>query len=403
MALGLLAGLVLGRPELVALAAPFALLLGAGVVLGGEPQVRLAFLLDQTAALEEEELDVTILVTSDAPVELALVLPYGIEVAEGERAVALTSGQHEVELKLRCARWGGYVLGETVVRARGLAGLYSYERRDHAALPLKVFAKPEPLRDLLSPLETQAATGNHVARVAAEGIEFADLRQFAPGDRPRRINWRASARRGELWVNQSHPERASDVVIFLDTFTEARGAAEGTLEYAVRATAALAGQYLQHRDRVGLVGFGGLLNWLVPASGPVQRLRIVDALLDTEIVLNYAWKDVEIIPRRTLPPQALVLALTPLLDERAVAALLDLRARRFDLAVIELSPVPYLAHGPERTDPAAFRLWLLGREALRARFRAAGVPIVEWSEGTPLAPALEEVRLWRRRARVARA
>ena len=46
-----------------------------------------------------------------------------------------------------------------------------------------------------------------MARAKGDGIEFADIRPFVPGDRVRRINWRASARRPGLWVNESHPER----------------------------------------------------------------------------------------------------------------------------------------------------------------------------------------------------
>ena len=70
----------------------------------------------------------------------------------------------------------------------------------------------------------------------------------------------------------------------------------------------------------------------------------------SEVVLNYAWRDVNLIPRRTLPPQALVLCLTPLLDERGAAALLDLRARGFDLVVIEVSPVPFVHPGKTELD-----------------------------------------------------
>ena len=54
----------------------------------------------------------------------------------------------------------------------------------------------------------------------------------------KRVNWRASARRGELWVNESHPERNTDVILFVDSFAEARLGDEGTLDLAVRATAA---------------------------------------------------------------------------------------------------------------------------------------------------------------------
>ena len=89
-----------------------------------------------------------------------------------------------------------------------------------------------------------------------------------------------------------------------------------------------------------------------------------------------------ILPVRTLPPQALVLALTPLLDERAVRALLDLRARGFDLAVIEISPVPFVDAGrPASSTTSRYRLWLLRREALRARYLRLGVPVVEWQRG----------------------
>jgi uncharacterized protein (DUF58 family) len=59
---------------------------------------------------------------------------------------------------------------------------------------------------MLAPLETQVFIGNQVSRTRGDGIEFADIREWEPGDRRRRINWRASARRSELWVNEQHPD-----------------------------------------------------------------------------------------------------------------------------------------------------------------------------------------------------
>ena len=84
-------------------------------------------------------------------------------------------------------------------------------------------------------------------------------------------------------VNERHPERNADVVLFLDSFAEARSRErdDGTLERAVRAAATLAGRYLERRDRVGLVTFGGILRWLEPGGGLVQRYRMIDALLET--------------------------------------------------------------------------------------------------------------------------
>ena len=398
---------MLGRPELVALAAGFATLLALGLAVSRDPAVTVALELERDRTIEDDELTLTVTLSGAGLVELAVPLPRGIELVDGPSPLALrlVSGRPEtIELRLRCTQLGVYSLGEALVRAHDRFGLHTWEGRRKAALWLKVFPRPELLGDPLAPLETQASAGNYAARSAGDGIEFADLRAYVPGDRVRNVNWRASARRGELWVNRMHPERNADVVLFLDTFTEAaRDGSGGTLDHGVRAAAALAAQYLEHRDRVGLVSFGGILRWLVPASGIVQRYRIVDALLDTEIVLNYAWKDVEIIPRRTLPPKALVIALTPLLDERAVATLLDLRARGFDLTIVEISPAPYVAPAPGPADAIAYRLWLLRREVLRSRYRSLGVPIVEWREGDPAAAVLEEVRAWRRVHRLAHA
>ena len=267
----------------------------------------------------------------------------------------------------------------------------------------KVYPRAEQLRALVAPLETQVFTGNQVARAKGEGIEFADLRRYEYGDALRRINWRASARRNELWVNEMHPERNTDVIIFLDTFVEAREEKESTLDVAVRAAATLADRYLERKDRVGLISFGGYLNWLLPGSGLVQLYRIVDSLLDTEIILSYAWKGVDVIPARTLPPKALVLAISPLLDERALTTLLDLRARGFDLAVLEVSPAAFASPAEGEREQLAYRLWQLKREALRSRYRRVGIPVVEWREGTPLEGALAEVGAFRRQARVARA
>jgi uncharacterized protein (DUF58 family) len=277
-----------------------------------------------------------------------------------------------------------------------------HEEQLEPSLPLKVYPHAETLRALLRPQETQLSAGNQVARVRGEGIEFADLRPFTPGDRPRRINWRASARRGALWVNEAHPERNADVVLFLDTFAEARRTGPGTLDLAVGAAGSLAQRYLLHKDRVGLVSFGGVLNWLLPATGVVQLYRVVDALLDTEIVLNYSWKDLDVIPARTLPPRALVVALTPLIDKRTVAALLDLRRRGFDLAIVEIDPAPFVEPGEDELERLAFRIWHLRREALRSEYERVGVPVVPWRDGESLQAALEEVRSFRRGARSVR-
>ncbi len=403
------------RPELVALTAPFLLAL-----------VRRARARDAAAthgrrrrstserALEGDE----IVPRTDRArgagavdrLELYVRLPDGIELAEGRNPVGAAprapGERRELELTLRAARWGGAPdRADVPPRARParLCSRWEATRRDApgaADLPPRGGAAA----DRSQPRETQVFTGNEVARRKGEGIEFADIRLWAPGDPLKRVNWRASARRGELWVNESHPERNTDVILFVDSFAEARRGDEGTLDLAVRATAALADAYVRRRDRVGLISFGGILRWLVPGTGIVQLYRIVDALLDTQIFLSYYWKEIDVIPRRTLPPSALVIALSPLLDPRSVGALLDLRARGFDLAVIDVSPVPFTARPSRGLDAVAYDVWTLApRRApapAAARRRRRGRVA---TTSAPLQAVLEEVRAFRRYARHARA
>jgi uncharacterized protein (DUF58 family) len=404
-ALGLLAALATRRPELVALAAPFAVTAATGLVLVRRPSIDAQVELERERALEGEEVEVRVSLFAEhgaERVEVLLELPREVAVVEGDnpRLIRLADGERrELTYRLSCKRWGAFRIGRVYLRTHDAFGLFRHETALDRRQSLKVYPSEESVRTLLRPLETQVFAGNYVARQKSEGIEFADLRPFVPGDRVRHVNWRASARRGELWVNEHHAERNADVVILLDSFAEARRGDHTTLDNALRAAATLAARYLREKDRVGFVTFGGILNWLLPATGAVQLYRIVDAMLDTQIVLSFAWRDVSTVPRRTLPPQALVLALTPLLDERSEAALLDLRARGFDLVAIEVSPLSLVPQPEGELGAVAHKLWRLRRDAVRGRFERAGIPVAVWGDESSLAAALEEVSSYRRRAR----
>jgi uncharacterized protein (DUF58 family) len=408
-ALFLFAALAVRQPELAIVAAPFALLPALGLVLTRPPEPRIWLTLGRPTALEQDELQLELVIASERPIErleLLLVLPDGLELVSGNRALSLRLGwedERTIELRLRCARWGNYEIGDLRLRARDRLGLLTWETRLDRRTSLRVYPLPETLREIVAPVSTQPFSGNQVARQKGDGLEFADLREFTPGDRVRSINWRATARRNVLVVNERHPERNADVILVLDTFADARAGGRSTLDLAVRATATLASRYLERRDRVGLVSFGGVLRWLTPGMGVGQRYRIVDALLASEIVFNYAWKDISVIPARMLPPQALVVAVTPLLDDRIVEALADLRARRYDLAVVEVSPAGFATPGDRESDQLAYRLWLLQREEIRARYARLGIAVATWSDDRPLDVALEGVRAFRRHAPLARA
>jgi uncharacterized protein (DUF58 family) len=401
-AAGLVAGLALGRVEPVALAAPFLLALVAGLA-AQEPEVSVRVSLDRDRAIEGDEITATIGLLSTRGVDrLELFVPLPLELTAPARAIRLRAGKEEtVELKLRCERWGVFRVGRVLFRARDMLGLRSWEGEAGEPRELRIFPREETLRSLIAPLETQVFAGNQVSRARGEGIEFADLREWQPGDRLRRVNWRATALRRTLWVNEQNPERNTDVVLFLDTFAEVRAEGRSTNDRAVRAAATLAHIYLQRKDRVGLVGFGGFLSWLVPASGMRQLYAIVETLLTSEVVHSFAVRGVDILPPRTLPPKALVLAITPLLDNRTAAALLDLRARGYDLIVVEVSPLELVAPKPGSELELAHRLWRLSRDALRWRYEQVGVPVVTWRDDEPLAVPIEEVNAFRHLARPA--
>jgi uncharacterized protein (DUF58 family) len=404
-ALALLAALATRRPELVVVAAPFALVAALGLVLARRPRIDAEIELGAERALEGDDVDLRLTLVADIGaerIEVLLQLPRQLVLLDGVNPLQLRLAdgeRRELTYRVRCARWGAFRVGRVYLRTHDWFGVFRRELVLDRRASLKVYPSEEQVRELLRPSETQVFAGNHVARQKGEGIEFADLRPFVPGDRVRHINWRASARRCELWINEHHAERNADVVILLDSFAEARRGDRSTLDPALRAAGTLAARYLRQKDRVGFVTFGGSLNWLLPTTGTVQLYRIVDALLDTQIVLTYAWRDIRTVPRRTLPPQALVLALTPLLDDRSEAALLDVRGRGFDLVVIEISPFSLLPVPQGEVGELADRLLRLRREAVRGRFERAGIPVAVWGDENSLAAALEEVSAYRRRAR----
>ena len=113
----------------------------------------------------------------------------------------------------------------------------------------------------------------------------------------------------------------------------------------------------------------------------MQRYRLIDALLETGVEFSYAWKDVNIIPARTLPPKALVIAVTPLLDERSIMALHDLRARGHDLAIVEVSPEELVEPGEGST------FWRTGSGSCGAQrcARDSSAPASPWLDGATTA------------------
>ncbi len=397
-------GTAMSSPELVALGAPFLVLLAVGLAARRPGGITATAGESVLRTLEDDHVELTIVIHATQPIpraEIRLTLPRTIE---GSDVIPIAvHGETTVTVELDCRRWGIYELGVEVFTMTPF-GLFS-ERTPIADAPVvKVFPRDATLRRLLKPIETQLAYGDLVARSRGEGIEYADLREMQTGDDFRHVNWRASARStGTTWVNDRHPERNSDVVLFIDTFPEARRGVESTLDFGVRAIAALARRHLRRHDRVGLITFGEPVRWLQPGMGGRQRYRILDTLMAARLSRHLYWQGISAIPRQALPPKALIVAVTPLLDDRIISAVADLHGRGFDVAVVELPAEAFLEEPESETDAIARRIWELERDTLRRRFSRHGVPIARWKPEEPFEQALVEVEAFRRqltRARV---
>jgi uncharacterized protein (DUF58 family) len=404
-ALGTVAGLVLGRPELVARVAPMAVYVALGLVRGIAPSVTISTGRVGRRVLEGETVTVELEVSAAAEteqLELELKPDPGLTLPTTAARVALRLAAGErrtVRFELHAERWGAPPAGALRAVAHDRYGLIDYRLAERRLPRVRVYPTVTTLRRIVDPHELQATSGSRVARQRGDGIEFAEVRPFAAGDVVRRINWRVTARRGSLYVSERHPERNADVILFLDTWADVGGEQGSTLESAVRAAASLATAYLERKDRVGVIGFGGILRGLGPRLGTAQLYRIVDALIESQVTLSYVDKDVRLVPRRLLPPKALVVAITPLIDERATVALFDLRRRGFELAILDVSPVPFTPPGSSPSDALGHRLWLLHRHAVRAQFERLGVPVSEWLQGEPLQLPVARAAAFRRRTR----
>jgi uncharacterized protein (DUF58 family) len=385
LALGL--GIVLGRPELIAVSAPLIVTTVWGLAATRRPQITARLLSGQDSVVEGDEFAVNVSLQGSSPgagiVAVALGLSADLEDSgDGRGTVDLGADPgeaREVDFTLRTRRWGLQRIGPVVVRTWGPGRLVSFEELHNEHAVVRVLPLTERIRKGVVAGQAKIFSGDYVSRASGEGIEFAGVRAFGPGDTVRRINWRVTSRRGDLHVNLGHPERDTDLVLFLDTFADIELRSHRLLDLTVRGAAALAQHHLRHNDRVGLVSFGGTMRWLNASMGRTQSYRIADFLLGINATFSYAWKDIDRLPAGTLPPGASVVAFSPLIDERALRALTDLAGRGFQVAVVNTLAEEQVDPLPTPEGRLAHRVWKLEREARRALLSDAGIPSVTWT------------------------
>lgn len=222
------------------------------------------------------------------------------------------------------------------------------------------------------------------------------MRVFGPGDRLRRIDWRVSLRTRQLHVASTLSDRDAEVVVLLDVLAEAgrSGGVDGAasvLDTTVRAAAAIAEHYLHRGDRVALLEYGPAARRLRPATGRRQYLTVLEWLLDVHAESSPHDSYDQVFGPQVLSADALVVVLTPLLDERSAQMLARLaRGGRFVVAVDTL-PADLAPPGDRGWAPVAYRLWRLDRDTMIAQLREHGVPVVGWAGAGSLDQVLRDV------------
>ena len=399
IAVALLLAVVAGRGELLLVSVPLALRLLGGTARRRPPAYTLEHSTSAARLLEGDRVTVFLALTAATPiaqVDVSETLPPEAQVVSGSprRVLALRTGDTaRWTYELRFPERARVSLGRVDLRFWERSGLAVSEDARSDPKPLAVYPPAVPLKRLPVPLRTQASVGNYVSPLVGDGIEPGEIRPFGPGDRVKHVNWRASLRLGQLFVTRQQQERNADVVLMLDTLSLVGRGSATTLHASLRAATSLAAAYLARKDRVGLIEYGGVLSWVRPGSGRPHFERLLDTLLRAEVTFTFVAKDLGVVPPRVLPPQALVIALSPLLDARFTAALDDLAGRGFDLIALAVDPVPITraALRPTVLTDAACRLWAVERRLQLATLAVRGIRIAAWNPDEPVEVALSRV------------
>jgi len=385
-------GAVFGRPDLVALAVPF--VVGTAVALirrpAQPPQIRME--LPALVLAEGQSMEAAVFVETAETLDVVAVQTradrwLGVPGAEASRATRLRAREEaRLPVTVRALRWGRHVLGPVVVRAGACDGLLACRTQVAPSQGVTVLPVGEPFAAVDAVPRAAGVVGAHRSWRPGEGGEMAGVRRFSAGDRLRRIDWRVTLRSREMFVTATRSERDTDVVVVLDTLHEAgtSGGVDGaasSLDTAVRAAGALTAHYLGAGDRVGLVEYGSRLRSLPRMAGRAQVRRALDWLAAVTVVPEGVDATARLLGPRVLPPNALLIMLTPLVDDRTTQILATLAQRARSVVAVDTLPPQARPDDAGEWAELAWRLWQMEREAVISRLREVGVPVVRW-EGT---------------------
>ena len=383
--------LIGGYVQLVAFAAP---LIGVLMSIGWQraaPKVHVHAEPGSQRCFESEETRLSVWATAesgDAATDLT------IETVDGMRLETVEPGlRHGQTVVVVADKWGRYpIVARLNVVSRG--GLVQGRGLADAA-NVFVFPLAPPQSTAIPRTELLDRLGTHLTRHIGPGVEYADIRRYVPGDHLRTVNWPVSARRGSLHVTERLTDRAADVVVLVDGYPQPPGPATEATDRIVRGAVQVVQSALRSGDRAGVVALGDRHpRWLGADIGRRQFYRILDAVLAAGD--GFETTPGTLAPRAAVPPGAIVVAFSTLLDTEFALALIDLRKRGHTVVAVDvLEGAPF----EEERDRLVARMWSLQRSFMYRDMGTIGVDVVPWRSDVTLDQAMQLVPDHRRTVR----
>jgi len=222
------------------------------------------------------------------PLELQDSYPPFFRIRSGANAAVINvpaKGFSQLTYKIKPTSIGSNAFGPLRLVTRDLAGLFFYERSVTEIAPSAVEVTPAGkalAKGVLTAVAISTYGGSLTSRRKGEGLEFADIRRYEPGDPYKRIEWHSTAKTNRLMVRELNAETQLNVMVLLDsTESMAYGEAGRTkLDYAARAVASLVSYLSKRGDFVGLTVMQGdkPADVLPLARGELQAYRLLGAL-----------------------------------------------------------------------------------------------------------------------------
>jgi uncharacterized protein (DUF58 family) len=181
-------------------------------------------------------------------------------------------------------------------------------------------------------------SGEYESVFKGRGVEFAEVREYQPGDDVRAIDWNVTARRGIPYVKQFSEERELTVILAVDGSASTRFGTQGALkrERAAEVAAVLGLAANRNNDRAGALLFAeGIERYVPPKKGKTHVLRLVRDILSFDPpALGTDLSEAIRFLTRVLHRRSVVFLLSDFLDEGYEKPLAALAVRHDVIALV---------------------------------------------------------------------